>query len=416
MAYADRLTGLQTRSWKTAWGGRPRLTDLPLAAWLPTAVLVFTGSAFLLPSEAAYAWPFYLMILPAWISSAARRRPADRPAQWLALGLIAWSGLTLLWGQDDGHRIGRFALETVWTLVFVLALLAVLPAPALRRQLGSVLIGAATANALFSVAFGIAVPQGGERLHGWGVTSHPILGAIVMAAAYLCTLSRALSEPRHRATHAAAALAMAAFIVMTESRGPIFSALAGTLFLCAAGPWRLRSLAVLAAIGVGWLLLPPSVHQHEAYRLVYRGSSHHFEVWDRTVAMIAERPLLGHGLAANLHLPDGITFPHDLYLSVFFYSGTIGFAVFATLCLLVTLRLWRSAWVRDQDWLWVTAMWMNTLLSGLTDLGQITKGPGPMWFIFWLPACLALTRPSFPLAGPTPPAPDQPTRNSLAPS
>jgi hypothetical protein len=30
-------------------------------------------------------------------------------------------------------------------------------------------------------------------------------------------------------------------------------------------------------------------------------------------------------------------------------------------------------------------------VTGLTVLGQITKGPGPLWFIVWLPLGLLLT-------------------------
>jgi TM2 domain-containing membrane protein YozV len=31
------------------------------------------------------------------------------------------------------------------------------------------------------------------------------------------------------------------------------------------------------------------------------------------------------------------------------------------------------------------ALWLNLLVAGLTDMGQITKGPGPLWLIVWLP-------------------------------
>ena len=175
----------------------------------------------------------------------------------------------------------------------------------------------------------------------------------------------------------------------------------------------------MAALCVLWAMLPEAVRHHDETAMVYRGSSHRLQIWARTVEMIRARPLFGHGLAANLDLP-GITFPHDLYLSVLFYSGAVGFVLFALLGLWVTRALWRSAlesgWrsAGGSEWLWMTALWMDALLCGLTDLGQITKGPGPMWFIFWLPVGLVLakegrfgTRASEPLMA-------NPTRNVLA--
>jgi hypothetical protein len=36
---------------------------------------------------------------------------------------------------------------------------------------------------------------------------------------------------------------------------------------------------------------------------------------------------------------------------------------------------------------------LHLVVSGLTDLSQITKGPGPLWFIIWVPIILALGPP-----------------------
>jgi O-antigen ligase len=376
-----------------------------LAALLPWALLIFVAAAFLLPTGPAYSLVFYaLVVAPAVAASVnlparltpARLTPARLdPGTALASLLILWSGLTLIWGQDDGHRSVRFAVDTLMTLVFLAAMLGGLATPGQRDRLCTVLIWAGAANAMFSIAIGFAFPQPSERLHGWGATSHPILGASVMGLAYLAALCRTLTRPEQWGRYLAACAAMALFILFTESRGPMLAVFASTLFLCAAGPWRWRALGRLAALAVAWRLLPAGMRQHQAAVMVARGSSHRFEIWHRTLELIGQRPLAGHGLAANLDMP-GITFPHDMYLSVLFYSGAVGFALFAGLAGFVCLRLWQGrttqGWARA-DWLWLVAIWMNALLAGLTDLGQITKGPGPMWFIFWLPVGLVLAAP-----------------------
>ena len=356
---------------------------------LPVVLVAFVASAFLLPSGPAYALVFYIAVLPVAVPTV--WRSACKPALgWgLAAGLIAWSGLTLLWGHDDGHRSARFAIDAVMTLVFVAALAESFRAPAARRALMTALIWSGAANAILSLILSAAVPQHTERLHGWGATSHPILGASVMIVAYLAGVCRTLAERRRRGANLAASVAMAAFLLATESRGPLLAAALATLFLCAAGPWRWRALGTLAAVAIAWRLLPGALRNHQANMLVSRGSSHRFEIWDRTLQLIAQRPLFGHGLASNLDLP-GITFPHDLYLSVLFYSGAVGFLLFAWLVAWVFRALWAGRAEHAPEWLWMVAIWIAVLVAGLTDLGQITKGPGAMWFIFWLPVGVVL--------------------------
>ncbi len=359
---------------------------------LAGAFLAFVAAAFLLPTEPAYSLVFYLAVVPCALARGRRGSTVQDGGYAVAIALIYWSAATLLWGRDDGHRWVRFLIDSIMTALFVDAMMWVLREPANRARLAGVLIWAGTANAILSIALGLLVRHDGDRLHGWGVTSHPILGASVMLAAYLAALVRVLTVRQWRAIHVAALLAMAAFVVLTASRGPLLAGTAATLFLCAAGPWRWRALASLAGAAALWFLLPAGLRHHQESALVARGASHRFEIWHRTLQMVARHPLLGNGLAANLDLP-GMTFPHDLYLSVLFYSGAVGLLLFAALALTVTWRLARDHGPAGQgDWLWMAALWIGALVSGLTDLGQITKGPGPMWFIFWLPVGLVLAR------------------------
>jgi O-antigen ligase len=372
-----------------------------LSSLLPGALLVFVAAAFLLPNEPSFALVFYVAVLPCLIARlvAARGVALTDAAQILAVCLVVWSGLTLLWGTDDGHRSWRFAGDTAATLGFVLAMLLTLGDRVMRARLGTVLVAAGAANAVFSIAVFVITHPVFPRLRGWGATTHPILGAAVMATAALTALSRALvpAAPRRiRALNVAAFAVMAVFILMTESRGPLLAGLIGMLLLCAASVWRVRALMSFVALAALWFSLPRAAREHGEAVLVQRGSSHRFQVWDYTLGLIRDRPLFGHGLAANLHLDvgDKITFPHDLYLSLLFYSGIVGFLIFVAMAALLTWRLmpwrWAAGW-RDPEWAWLAALWLNLLVVGLTDLGQITKGPGPMWFIVWLPVGLLLT-------------------------
>jgi O-antigen ligase len=370
-----------------------------LSAWLPGALLVFVAAGFLLPKEPAYALVFYVCVLPCLVARlAVAPRPDLRdPARILAVCLVVWSGLTLLWGVDDGHRSLRFGVASVCTLGFLLTLLLTLEDAASRDRLGSALVAGGAVNAVWSIAVFVITHPVYPRLRGWGATTHEILGAAVMTVPALTALARGLAPVvpvRVRTANLAAFGIMAVFILLTESRGPLVAGCAALLFLCAVSVWRVRAFACLAALIAIWAALPRAARQHSEAVLVQRGSSHRFEVWEYTLGLIRDRPLFGHGLAANLHLDVGdvITFPHDLYLSLLFYSGVVGFSLFVCLALLLTWRLAlraRRQW-RDPEWAWMAALWIDVLMVGLTDLGQITKGPGPMWFIVWLPVGLLL--------------------------
>ena len=367
-----------------------------LSAWLPGALLVFVVAAFLLRLEPAYALVFYVAVLPCLLGRliAGARPVLAEPARALAAALIVFSGLTLLWGVDDGARSLRFAGSAIASLGFLLAMLAVLEDDVTRARLSACLVVAGAVNAVWSIAYALVTHPRDPRLHGWGATSHPILGATVMAVAGLTALSWVLAPVASRARRGfalAAGLLMGAFILMTESRGPLLAVIVAVLFLCAVSVWRIRAFAGLAFLAVIWFVLPKAAREHGAAVLVGRGSSHRLQIWDYTLGLIRDRPLFGHGLAANLHLDvgDQITFPHDMYLSLLFYSGVVGAGIFLAMAGLLTLRLWRGR--TDAEWPWLGALWLNMLVSGLTDIGQITKGPGPVWFIVWLPVGLLLT-------------------------
>jgi O-antigen ligase len=391
MADADRLKG------------RALNTLNRLSAWLPGALMVFAAAGFLLPKEPDYALLFYVAVLPCLLArlAVARAVPLSDPVRLLAVCLIAWSGLTLLWGTDDKGRSWRFAADTVATFAFLVAMLLGWREAASRARLATVLVAAGTANAVWSIAVFVVTHPIYPRLRGWGATKQEILGAAVMSIPALTALARALvpvASRRSRVLNLAAFLIMAAFILLTESRGPLLAGTVALLFLCSVSVWRLRAFLGIAAFGAVWLLLPRAAQEHSATVLIRRGSSHRFEIWDYTLNLIRDRPLFGHGLAANLHLNvgDTITFPHDLYLSLLFYSGIVGFLLFVAMAGLLSWRLlparadWRDT-RHDPDWAWLTALWIDVLMIGLTDLGQITKGPGPLWFIVWLPLGLLMT-------------------------
>jgi O-antigen ligase len=359
------------------------------------ALLLYVAGAFLLPKGNASAVLFYVAVLPCLVArlNCAPFVQWREPGVGLALGLIAFSGLTLIWGEGGAHRLGQFAADTIATLGFVLALLLTLDAPHARNWFARALIWAGAVNAAVAIARGLLLPPHDPldpRLWGWGVAEHPILGAMVMTTAYLTAFSRGLARPAAWWNFAAAAV-MLIFIGWCESRGPLVAAFAATLFLLSRHVRRWWPAAIVAALAAAADLANTPAGAHVWSVLARRGFSHRWEIWRATLGAIGQRLWFGHGLGGQMHLPVGgqdITFPHDLYLSLLYYSGVVGLALFVALMGVLALRLWRE---RDAETPWLAAMGVATLVGGLTDLGQVTKGPGPMWFILWVPVGLVLT-------------------------
>jgi O-antigen ligase len=347
-------------------------------AFLPNALLTFIAACFLLPSVPAAALVFYALLLPSLAARPWRPVPHD-PAFWLGVALIVWSGLTLAWGRDDGGRTWSFAAATLSTLAFWLALHGRLDTP----RLATALVALGTVNALaglarMAIAPPFQPPGDTPRLHGWGITYHPVLGAAVLSVCLLTALDQAIRRPRQRRWHLLAAAIIGAAILLTKSRGPELAFTAGALTLLAAGPARRWAPALLALPAVAG-----------ATGLIRTGTSGHLAIWQATWRGIQARPWFGNGLAADLPPSLGADkrFPHDLYLSLLFYSGAVGLALFVAWATVLARQLIIRR--READTPWIAALCVNALVAGVTDFGQITKGPGPLWLILWLPAALA---------------------------
>jgi O-antigen ligase len=336
----------------------------------------FLVACFVLPGDAAYGLVFYAAVLPCLAWRLAAAGPPRCAAFWSGVALIAWSGLTLLWGRDDGHRTAAFAIAVAATLAFWCAAALCLGDARNRERLAAMLVLLGCASALFGLARSLFFPMRllpGDlvpRLHGWGITFHPVLGAAVLSACALTAIDMALRTPRRRNLYLAAAATMAVAILCTRSRMPAAALCIAMLLRLAAKPSGHRAYLLAASMlflgAFAW-----------GARL---GASGHFDVWQATLAQIREHPWLGNGLAANLTgLGADKSFPHDLYLSLLFYSGIVGLGLFL---------LWIALLLRNTRSPWMLSLLANAVVAGLTDFGQITKGQGPLWLILWLPAAL----------------------------
>jgi len=353
---------------------------------LRAALVMMLAAGFVTPTGSAWSDVFYVISGPAILIAFWRGgfNPGCGSVNFiLPVALICWSAISVFWCGEKGPHNYLYLVQGFCTLVFFAGLVVALRAPEFARAAGCVMIWFGALNAGAAV---VAYPWRngiGGRLAGFGETRQAILGASVIAVAVMFALARVLANgPKNwRLGYLAAAVVMILFVALTQSRGPLAGLAAGVLVLVLCSKLRLRILPPLLALPALLLWLDRGLRWKLTGVLTQRGVSYRLEIWQASFARIAEHPWIGHGMGAHLGYQN-FTFPHDLYLSLLFYSGIVGLLLFgATVFRLLGGVLQRPGQERSL----LIALWANMLVSGLTDYGQIIKGPSPLWYIVWLP-------------------------------
>lgn len=369
---------------------------------LAELLLLFLPLGLVVAPEPIWADLFFLFLLPlslwlAWRSRGAIRLRALPPHLWAATALIGWFVLSLAWDATSQARpraLLVWLLCGVSTLVFVHALAACARQAEFRERLTRALVLFAPINAAIAIA---RLPFHWSRwvsdvirMEGWAETRAPILGAAIMSVLLLLALSRAAR--RGGAWRWGPIGLMAAFVLLTGSRGPALALALALLVLLGWGHPRLLGLLLAAgALGLlAGLALDQPLLSHLWQTQMQRGDSHRFAIWAESWQAILRSPWIGHGPGFRFDDPAE-SFPHNLLLSTWLYTGVVGVALLAAYFALVLRECGRLP-TRPERALGV-ALVVLVLGCGATDIAQVIKGPGPLWYVIWLPTLLAAARP-----------------------
>lgn len=363
-------------------------------ALLHELMLFFIGSGFILPNEPVWSDVFYIGIIPLFICAACKKdfdlRWTSAPAPLLAgAGVILSFCISTLANVTATSQIGAAAFwmwNIICTSIFVFLLAdGFANRSDYRNRLVTLMITAGMINILIALILRLgfrSLEWQGDimRMQGWGLTRHPILGAVIMGSVLLMALSRALS--RHQWQYWGAACAALLFILLTGSRGPLVGILVAVPVLAGMRHPKiiLMALPVLAVIMVIGLRADVGVF-HLIQEQIGRGDSHRFRLWALAWRDIWHMPVFGHGPAWKFNTPDE-PFPHNLLLSTWLYAGAVGVAALLIYLTVVCKSLFMS-FEKSARPLSV-AILLHTLVSAMTDFAQLVKGPAPMWYMFWL--------------------------------
>lgn len=342
---------------------------------------------------------FYALALPIFLLNI---RALDPRTIWqstiakLAFAYFAYYLLSGLW--SDGLSWAAFAdlLRVTLLAAFFFLVTALIAArqESFEKPLffWFALAGGASLVVVFAAVFLGALPNY-PRIHGFGLASHPIIGAtlygvVVLIAAFFL-LPRSAGNGERLLWLAVIALGIA-FVLAASSRGPLFALLLA-LILAGALASRRVALAVVGLLAVG--VAAGVLSEFSPIRLLYlRAPSGHFEVWPQTIEAIRERPWFGYGSLTEIAFEGKHgtqRSPHNLLLANHLYGGMP-----ASLLLLALLGAagHRALKAARQGAAIYLVLLVFAFAAALFDSRTLVQNLSREWITFWLPFGLLAAR------------------------
>lgn len=354
---------------------------------------------------------FYLTAVPLFLLSLPRLGYRDLWGSALARLALAYLGyffIAALW--SDGltlPALGNLLRVTLLALLFfVTASLLALRDRGFERRLYvwlSLVAGASLLAVFTALLAGTIVHE--VRLGGFGIASHPVIGAtlygFVLLTSAFVLLPRSASWPARLLWLGVIGLCTA-FMLLSGSRGPLI-ALAAALVLGLAIADRRIAIAVACLFAAG--LVIGLLADFRPFEMLFtRGESGHFAIWREALDSIAARPWFGFGSLADFAFTgkNGPSrSPHNLLLANQLYGGLPATLLLAAL---IGTALWRAGQAaRDGATIYLVLLAFG-LTASLFDSRSLVQNIGREWITLWLPLALLAARELAPQgsAGPNP--------------
>jgi len=352
---------------------------------------------FFVASPALQRNVFYVTFVPAGLWFLARhqapwRRVARSPLMLTALLFLAWHPLSMLWSPGwDADTAFDEVKAAVTLAVFAVGVFHLLESGKfdLDATLGTFAVTAGLSGAA-AMAWHYGFSGMGETpLIGFGATDNPNIAATLYGVAALAALVYLLPRGRSaggRAGVLAVAAVCFAFVVLSESRAGLLALMVSLAASFLATRQR-RLLAGLAAFVLlaGALALAGGI---DAGRMLERGASYRFDLWAEALRLIAERPILGHGVLAELRFQGGGTAfrsPHNLFLATQVFAGAPATALIVLILALGTIQGWRLAQAGVP---FAVSLLLLGAVAGFFDFRTLVDGLDRAWLVVWFPLVL----------------------------
>jgi O-antigen ligase len=149
-------------------------------------------------------------------------------------------------------------------------------------------------------------------------------------------------------------------------------------------------LIFLLLTAVGWFIVCDNGYFHTMF---FRGDSYRIELFQAALEKIKLAFFFGHGLLAKFSHPlsgNGMLIgsPHNLYLSIWFHGGLVGFSL---LIILMVLSIWQGLKIFFQDGNFTLGvLTVYGLICVITGSGKSINHPDPNYLFLWIPIGLLI--------------------------
>jgi O-antigen ligase len=332
----------------------------------------------------------------------------NRTLVCVVLGYFLYNFLSFFWGDDRTlEDFGNVLKVPIFVSVFVLSLAIVLKKKSgFSEVLQTAYIVVALCVALYLI-FSRVMPDfswsnmaRNYRLQGIGRSQNSNTLSNLYAIGILILLfGRSwldrISKYKSYALKAGLVLFFAAIIFLAVGRGAAVG-LACTLLVTAVVSKSPRNLLFVGGIlSFGALFM--AWRSDFLMRIFKRGDTYRFEIWEQAMDIIAQAPIIGHGVTYDMLFrisasTDYIqTSTHNIFLGIVVLGGVVGLIIFLAMGLLALFKAYKIGRAYG-DWLAFSLFVFGIgymQFSGHTFYGNLSKE----WLVSWVPLAYILSYP-----------------------
>ena len=357
-------------------------------------ILLFLGIFFLfsgmliLQKTSHYQTVFYILVLgpSIVITMISPRKSITNLSNITKIFIIfsIWSSISILW-SDTQENIFTVIKRSVYILSLFLAF-SILSREKTNNII-KIMIASGITISFISVysLFEFQNSHTTDRLVGEGALTNPLLSSHIYGfflVFFLC-LGIMSDNFKNKTAYLICTIILLITVLATGSRTPIL-ALATTLIWVAFILKNKKSIIIITSS----IITLTIIYFTSPETFLNRGLSYRPELWSIAIEKIKSQPVLGYGFDSSIgfHIDSlDITFrePHNIHLSIFFFTGIIGFALWGAMHVYALWMCWKNK--EDSLFLIASALLVYGIAAGMTEGGGLLPRPKEHWFITWIP-------------------------------
>lgn len=364
---------------------------------LPLGVVLFCCGMFVATGRTAYKTMVYLAVLAPALAmivlspKASLQALFGNPIRLLLAVFVFWAASSASWAVNQTES-DNFLKYAVFIVLFSLALSR--PVGVTDQRLLWAFRASAVLAGVYSVYavlhwYGFQAHDWRERFNGLPPFYNPLVTGYFMGFFLALMMGEFIAYRQQRWAFVAylpVAVALIVMVLLTQSRTPLLGWFMTAVVLALVK--RNQRGWVVAALTIGGAILLLVFNE----TLWERGLSWRPWIWNHVLGLVSEAPWLGHGVGDDLLIvipQNGWEFydPHNMHLSVLYFTGAIGAALWGLLLVMACRVLWLK---RDTpEGLLFLGLLVYGVVASSFDGGYLIARPRENWVTLWLPLVLA---------------------------